>query len=125
MTKEKCSMYEIKKFDVLSTARITAFVITAVYLVAATSLVIILFITNDYATRHFFEPEFDDFTFVSVLGIAIIVGIVGFGAGAAGSAVYNKIAGKFSGVKMDIEMIDDESYVQPQMDNTPKPPQQS
>ncbi|XOU94545.1 MAG: hypothetical protein ACNFW9_00595 [Candidatus Kerfeldbacteria bacterium] len=118
-------MYEIKKFDVLSTARITAFVITAVYLVAATSLVIILFITNDYATRHFFEPEFDDFTFVSVLGIAIIVGIVGFGAGAAGSAVYNKIAGKFSGVKMDIEMIDDESYVQPQMDNTPKPPQQS
>lgn len=106
-------MYEIKKFDVLATARITAFVVMAVYLVAATSLVIILFITDDYAIRHFFDPEFDDFTLVSILGIAIIVGIVGFGAGAAGSAVYNKISGKFGGIKMDIEMVDDEVYEKP------------
>ncbi len=101
-------MYEIKKIDILSVAKLSAFVITAVYLVAGICFTIFLFIVSSYSVRHFFDADFDDFTFLSLLGIAVIVGIVGFGAGAAGAAVYNLIARSMGGIKMDIILRDDE-----------------
>jgi len=100
-------MYEIKKIDVLSAAKISTFISSAVYLVAAVCFVIFLFIVDNYAVKYFFDSDLGDFTYLSVLGIAVIVGIVGFGAGAAAAAVYNLVADHFGGIKLDIILRED------------------
>ena len=101
-------MYEIKKIDILSFSKLFAAVIVAIYLVVTICFSIFYASIDSYNMRHFFTADFDRFSILWIAAMTVVFAIIGFGAGAAGAAVYNLVAKSTGGIKMDIILRDEE-----------------
>jgi hypothetical protein len=109
-------MYEVKKLNVISVAKIQTFVVMAGYLVWAIIFSAYILILNSYMARYFFDLDFDYFGILAILVGLVVSGIVGFASGAIGALIYNLIASWIGGIKMDIELVEeeeDEESIQP------------
>lgn len=102
-------MYEIKKLNVLSVAKIQSFLMMAGYLVWMILFILLsLFFASSYYFDHFLDFNLDlgeliyGPSILTLLVGLIIFGIIGFITGAIGALVYNIIASWIGGIKMDI-----------------------
>jgi len=102
-------MYEIKKINVLSVAKIQSFLMIAGYLVWMILFILLsLLFAGSYYFDHFFDFNLDLGELIygpSILTLfvgLIIFGIIGFITGAIGALIYNLIASWIGGIKMDI-----------------------
>lgn len=102
-------MYEIKKLNVLSVAKIQTFVVTAAYTIGALIVTTISLISSSYTRRNFFDFEIDDFTIFAVLMWLVISAAIGFIFGSLTTLAYNLVAKWIGGVKMDITLEPDDN----------------
>lgn len=105
-------MYEIKKVNILSLAKVSAFITLACYLVWAIIMVVLMFFIGGYTSRYFFEFNFYNFSILVVLVGLVGSGIAGFGAGALSAVIYNLIAAWTGGLKVDITLEPEEESSQ-------------
>jgi len=101
-------MYEIKKLNVISVARICTFITLVSFLLWAFIWIIFASATSSYFVEYFFQADFDDFTILWVLVGTIASALIGFISGAIGALVYNVISSWIGGIKMEIELLPDE-----------------
>lgn len=100
-------MYEIKKVNVLSAAKLSAVISTAAYVLWALIITAIALMSSSYTRRNFFDSDLDDFTiWALVIGLVISVA-AGFGGGALMAWIYNLVSSWIGGLKVKI-ILDEE-----------------
>jgi len=101
-------MYEIKKLNVLSMAKIQTFLMMASYLIWAILVILLPLIFGGELYYNFFNFDLDlgeliyGPSMLTLLVGLIIFGIIGFIAGVIIALLYNLIASWIGGIKMDI-----------------------
>ena len=105
--------YEIRKVNVLSIAKFSAIFSVLSYIVWAVLFAAITLLTSSYSRSHFFDSgmDFGDVTIIALFSGLVFVAVMSFGAGALVAWLYNVIAGLIGGMKINIELTeqDDES----------------
>jgi len=122
--KGKNNMYEIKKINVLSAARIFTFIVCGSYIVWG-----LLFggIITMFSGFYYYSGMFGygGFPFIGILiGVAVSAG-VGFGMGALLAFIYNLVASWLGGIKMDLELVSDGNNYENQNNNSTPNAQQN
>lgn len=101
-------MYEIKKLNVLSVAKIQTFLAMAGYLIWMILFMLLTVLTGSYRLDELFSFDLDlsgliyGPSILTLLVMLIVVGIIAFIAGALLALFYNLIASWIGGIKMDI-----------------------
>lgn len=101
-------MYEIKKLNVLSVAKIQTFLAMAGYLIWMILFMLLTVLTGSYRLDELFSFDLDlsgliyGPSILTLLVMLIVVGIIAFISGALLALVYNLIASWIGGIKMDI-----------------------
>ncbi|MFH1236393.1 MAG: DUF3566 domain-containing protein [Parcubacteria group bacterium] len=114
--------YEISKINVLSAAKFSAIFSTLSYVVWSVLFTLVTLLTSSYSRRHFLDSgmDFGDVTLLALLGGLVFVAVMSFGAGALVAWLYNVIAGLIGGMKIDIDLTEqDEDSDQSPSDNSP------
>lgn len=99
-------MYEIKKLDVLSVAKIQTFLTMAGYFVWLVFFGFIQFVSlgrlDDLSDFFGFGTGGFWIIIAALIGGPIVFGVIGFICGAICALIYNLIASWLGGIKMDI-----------------------
>ena len=105
-------MYEVKKIDVLSAAKINGFIAVAGYSIWAVFASVFIIGLGGYASRNFFDFNFSSFSILAILVGFVVSGIAGFGTGAIGALIYNLVSSWIGGIKVHLTLTSDEEEEQ-------------
>ncbi|MFA6098752.1 MAG: hypothetical protein WCV50_03180 [Patescibacteria group bacterium] len=101
-------MYEIKKLNIISLAKITTFISVGGYLLWAVFAIPLILLSSGYSSSHFLDM---DTSYFGILGVFIgLIGsaVVGFIGGLISAVIYNLVAAWIGGLKLEITLEPDE-----------------
>ncbi|MBI4176690.1 MAG: hypothetical protein HY518_05780 [Candidatus Aenigmarchaeota archaeon] len=100
-------MYEVRKVDVLSMAKIYAVIMAIIGFIMGIVMAVIFLTVGSFVPAATGPASFGLLPFglgvLSIIAFPILYGVLGFVMGAIGAFLYNVIAGWIGGVQLDLQ----------------------
>ncbi|MDP2684135.1 MAG: hypothetical protein Q8P20_03690 [bacterium] len=101
-------MYEVKKINVLSAAKICTFIIGGSYIIWGVIFGGAMFLFSGFYSNDLFS--YGGFPIIAILIGIVASAAIGFGLGALVAFIYNIVAGWLGGIKIDIQLVHEEDH---------------